>query len=96
MTVCNADGAVISGYPLFVILDVYQTYFFAPSFGAFDSYLEQYPSFAPGETTVQVLPAFAWPSGVSAAGGIQWVAALTNPQITELYGTLGTWTFGWE
>ncbi len=96
VTVCNADGAVISGYPLFVILDVYQTYFFAPSFGAFDSYLEQYPSFAPGETTVQVLPAFAWPSGVSAAGGIQWYAALTNPQITELYGTLGTWTFGWE
>lgn len=95
-TVCNAGGAVISGYPLFVILDVYQTYFFAPSFGEFDNYIEQYPSFASGETVVQVLPSFVWPSGVSAAGGIKWYAALTNPQITELYGTLGTWTFGWE
>jgi len=96
-TVCNAEGSAISNYPLFVILDVYGTYFFAPSFNqVFDTYLTQYPQFPEGETIVEVLPAFAWPHNVGAASGIIWYGALTNPGMTDLFGTLGMFTFGWE
>lgn len=94
--VCNATGSTLFGYPLFVILDVYGSYFFAPSFGPYDNYMQQYPEFAAGETMVEVLPAFEWPAGVGSAGGLMWYGALTDPVVTNLFGKLGTWEFGWE
>ncbi len=95
VSVCNASGNVLSNYPLFVILDVFGTYFFAPSFGSFDHYLGQYPNFPVGETVVTVLPDFSWPDGAGNVSGIIWYAALTDPDIKELFGDMDTWTFGW-
>ena len=53
--VCNAEKPrILTGYPLFVILDVYHNYFFAPSFNSvFDNYLDLYSSFPVGLTTVR-------------------------------------------
>lgn len=94
--VCNAENTALTGYPLFVILDVYQNYFFAPSFNSvFDNYLEMYPSFPVGLTTVEVLPSFSWPTGAGSADGIIWYGALTTPAMTDLFGELGTFTFEW-
>ncbi len=95
VTVGNATGSEIRGYPLFVILDVYGSYFFAPSFSEFDHYGEQYPGFAPGLTRVDVLPAFEWPDGVGNAAGVMWYAALTTPEIDAIFGTLDSKAFGW-
>ncbi len=94
-SVVNLDTAPIDGYPLFVVLDVYGSYFFAPGFTEFDSYLDDYPAFPLGITTIDVLPEFVWPAGVGSANGIKWYAALTDPAMTGLYGELGTWEFGW-
>lgn len=95
--VCNASGQNLSGYPLFVILAIGSDYFFAPSFNqVFDNYSGLYPSFATGSTTVTVLPEFMWPAVGGSASGLIWYAALTNPSMSALYGTLGTFTFGWE
>lgn len=93
---CNATGATLSGYPLFVVLDVYGSYYFAPSFGSFDNYLIDYPVFEPGLTEITVLPAFEWPSGVGSASNIVWYTAFTDPGISQLFGALGSWSFGWE
>ena len=68
-------------------------YFFAPDFSEFDYYEME---FAPGATPVQVLPEFEWPSGAGSAFGIWWYAAMTDAGITELYGTLGMFQFGWH
>lgn len=95
VTVCNASGERLDGYPLFVVLDVFGSYFFAPSFGDFDSYLEMFPSFDEGETLITVLPEFEWPAGAGNVEGIRFVAALTDPAITELFGSMDIWTFGW-
>lgn len=95
--VCNAEGSTITNYPLFVLLDVYGSYFFAPSFNSmFDNYLSLYPQFYPGETDVEVIGDFDWPSGVGAASGLIWYGALTTPEMTDLFGQLGTFEFGWE
>ena len=91
--VCNTTGTTLSWYPLFVILDVYGMYFFAPTFSEFDYYMEDV---APGMMTIDVLPSFQWPSGVGSASGIVWYAAMTNAEITDLFGDLGTFTFGWH
>ncbi|GEM_PF-3559762 len=95
-TVRNASAHALSGYPLFVVLDVIGVYYFAPSFSDFDHYLDGYPTFAPGNTDVTVIPEFVWPEGAGSAEGIEWCAALTDPEITTVIGGLGRFTFGWE
>ncbi len=96
-TVCNNTGAELEGYPLFVILDAYGMYFFAPSFNtAFDHYLDQHPVFPMGETVVQVLDEFHWPNVEGSGSGIKWYSAMTNPEMTELFGEMHVFTFGWS
>ena len=92
----NFDGVTLTGNPLFVILDVFGELFFAPSFGSFDSYLSLHPSYPPGRTTIVVLPEFPWPADTGTITGINWFAGLTNPDMTALYGSFGTFTFGWD
>jgi len=90
--VCNTDSQTYNNIPLFVILDVYGTYFFAPSFSEFDNYIIDVPT---GQQTVEVLPEFFWPPGTSSAQDIIWYAAMTNAEMTELFGEMDTWIFGW-
>lgn len=96
VTVCNATGSTLINYPLFVILDVYGTYFFAPSFNQiFDNYLLLFPEYPINETEVTVLPGFVWPSGCGNASGIYWYAALTDPSFSNIFGEMDEWEFGW-
>ncbi len=95
VTVTNDTGGALTDHPLFVILDVYGSYFFAPSFSAYDNYLSDYPSFASGDTEVTVIPEFNWPNGAGSATDIIFYAAITDPGINGLYSNLDTWTFGW-
>ncbi|MBN1295705.1 choice-of-anchor J domain-containing protein [bacterium] len=95
--VTNAEGRILEGYPLFVILDVYGHLFYAPSFSpTFDHYLSLYPAFEPGDTPVVVLPAFPWPAGAGQAEGIRIYGALTNPGMNALVGAFDMKTFGWK
>jgi hypothetical protein len=95
-TVCNAALTPLVGYPLFVILDIAGSFYFAPAFSSYDNYLPLFPQFPPGQTEVAVLPAFSWPSGVGTFSGCVLYGALTNPGVTNLYGAMDTWTFGWS
>lgn len=90
---CNPEEQTIANVPLFVVLDVFGTYFFAPSFNEFDF---QTITLEPGEQKWEILPEFEWPAGAGEAEGIRWYAAMTNAQQTELYGTMDTFTFGWR
>ncbi|MBN1356546.1 hypothetical protein JXA40_09835 [bacterium] len=92
VTACNPGSEHYPDLPLFVILDVYGLYFFAPSFGEFD-YFEI--DLDPGDVEIGVLPEFAWPEGAGTASGILWYAAMTDPGITQLFGEMDTWEFGW-
>ena len=94
MTVWNAEESELSGYPLFVILDVFGTYYFAPGFGEYDFYDILFPSRQTRD--VAVLPEFTWPSGGGSVEGIIWFAALTNPEMTEMFGEMGIFDFGWS
>ncbi len=95
--ICNNTGDVLTGYPLLVLLDVFGSYFWGPTFTPeFDSYLARYPSFPEGITDVEVLPSFSWPSNVGAAQGIRFYAALVDPAVHILIGQLDMVEFGWE
>jgi len=93
----NNSGTQLTGYPLFVLLQIFDSYFWAPSFSTdIDSYLDDYSSFPEGETEIYVLPYFIWPSDVGQMSEAMWIAALTNPDVTEIYGSWDTWEFGWK
>ena len=89
---CNPGSGSYSDVPLFVILDVYGQYFFAPSFGEFDHYSVD---LAPGLQETEILPEFQWPEGAGSASDIIWYAAMTDAAITQLFGEMDAWAFGW-
>jgi len=91
--VCNPTSETYPMTPVFVILDVYGTYFFAPSFGDFDHYTYD---IVPGHFTISVLPSFSWPTGAGSAAGLSWYAAMTDQSISSLLGDLGVFPFGWH
>ncbi|GEM_PF-6624906 len=94
VTICNPGPKTYINVPLFVILDVYGEYFFAPSFTDLDHYT--YDSIAPGTHLRTVIPDFSWPEGVGSASGLLFYAGMTNAEMTELLGEYDSFTFGYS
>jgi len=92
ISICNPTPQTYPGTPLFVVLDVYGTYFFAPDFEDFSYYVLDIKS---GLSSIEVVPEFLWPEGAVPASGIVWYAVMTDPEITEILGSVGSFTFGW-
>ncbi len=92
VTFCNTNATTMEETPVFAILDVYGEYFFAPSFSSFDHYTYD---LNPGETLINVLDPFVWPSGAG-SGTATWYAGATNPEITDIIGELDTVSFDWH
>lgn len=93
ITICNPTSNTYSDTPLFVILDVLGSYYFAPDFSAMDYYLIDV---APGVSTQPVLDEFPWPDGVGDFAGVNWYAGMTNVQMSNLLGSYDIFTFGWH
>ncbi len=92
--VSNPLSQTFTAIPLFVILDVYGSFYFWPGFTLFD--YEILDSVPEGETIVDILPPFIWPEVGNSVSGIRWISAMTDPEITELLGVHDVWVFGWE
>ena len=75
-----------------VILDVFGTYYFAPSFVDLDCYVMD---IEPGQETIQVVPHFTWPEVGGSASGIFWYAAMINAELTGPLGQVASFEFGW-
>ncbi len=96
VTVDNDTGQSLNGYRLYVVLDIYGTYFFAPSLGTeVDSFSNDYPVFDPGETVITLLPAFTWPYNRLEALNALWMAALIDPDNGSVITGWDTWRFTW-
>ena len=91
--ICNPGETNYPDTPVFVILDVYGEYFFAPSFGSLDQYTI---NVLPGQEKIEVLTAFPWPDGAGAYSDIWFYAGMTDQAVTELLGDYDAVSFGWE
>lgn len=89
---CNPDGVTYADTPVFVILDILGTYFFAPDFSNFNHYTKDV---APGMTKLVVLPVFQWPTGAGSFEGAKWYAAMTDAGISMLFGEMDMIEFSW-
>jgi 5-methylthioadenosine/S-adenosylhomocysteine deaminase len=92
--VCNPSSVIYLDIPLFVIMDIYGSYYFAPSFSDYDNYIIN--ELESGMYTELVIPEFSWPSGVGNATGILVYGAMTDKQISQLFGTYSIFSFGWH
>lgn len=77
---------------LFILLDVYGTFFFWPAFSSEVSFETQTMA-AQDQYELAILPEFAWPTGVGSADGIVFWGALIEQGNLLAYDTE---TFGWE
>ncbi len=89
--ICNPSQETVNDVPLFVILEVYGTYFFAPQFNDYGFYNH---TLMPGLETMAVLDTFTWPDAGS--GEATWYAAMTNAEVTMLYGVMDIFPFSWQ
>ncbi len=94
-TVTHNGETALNGCPLFVILVAYDALFWGPSFSDYDNYLGLYPTFAPGDTWIEVIPEFDWPAIETSAEGLYFIAAVTNPTVDRILGVPDIWEFGW-
>ena len=94
VSVYNDASEILVDYPLFVILDVHGILFYTPSFSQ-EVDLWNGP-WAPGETLQEILMPFSWPETGTSDSGIVWYAALTTPDISEIFGEWDSFEFGWE
>lgn len=92
VTACNPGPTGYVDVPLFVILDVYGGFYFAPGFNGFDYYeIDLYP----GKTPMDIVPEFAWPEGCGTATGILFYAAMLRDDMTAVLGEWDVISFGW-
>jgi hypothetical protein len=92
VTLCNPTSSAVPNIPLFVVLEVYGSYYFWPGFTTDMDF--QIITLDPGESETTILPEFPWPNA-GTADGLVWYAAMTNPTMTELFGSFDSWAFGW-
>ncbi len=92
---CNTTQETHVNTPIFVVLDVYGNYFFAPSFSETEA--DHYTrDVQPGRDVIEVLQVFTWPENAGSAENIIWYAAMTNQEMTELWGEMDMFTFSWH
>lgn len=92
--ICNPGPETYNNVPLFIVLDIAGSYFFAPSYSDFDKYiLAEVP---PGASDFEILQEFDWPTEAGSFNNAVWFAAMTNSTMTELLGYMDTWQFSWH
>lgn len=90
----NPTTAVLTDFPLVVILDIYGDYWFGPSWSSeFNAYYFSYP---PGNTRFTLISDFIWPETSSSSDGLLFRAGLIDPAIFRIIGDTAVWPFGWH
>jgi len=94
VNLCNPSSGTYQEQPVFVLLDVFGSYYFGPDWAEVVDYW--LVDVVPGTQTIRAIEPFEWPAGVGATSGILIYAAMTNAEITELFGAYDLVSFGWQ
>ncbi len=89
-------GSTTEPVLMFVFLDVYGAYWFAPDWSQTPSWYDLNDIPPGSETTITVLEPFTWPVTGSTASDLYFHGALTDMAITRIIGTADSWEFGFR
>ena len=85
--VCNT-GPVMNDTPVFVALDVFGDYWFAPSWINWLYGIDYYTrDLLTGETIIVALEEFSWPEISDQVNGLVFIGLMTDPDITTSIST---------
>ena len=93
--ICNAELAGFENIPFFCLMAFSGNYWFYPSWSQSVDFSIQ-ESLPVGVSSLPIIEPFVWPDGVGSAQGIQFISAMTDPEISAIIGVMGIWEFGWE
>ncbi len=92
----NPDAQDLIAMPVFVLLEVGDTLFFGPGFGTTpDDYRSAIPLIPPDLSIHWIINAFTWPEGAGDMTGVRLIAAMTDPDVTEIVSNVDIVEFGW-
>lgn len=92
----NPHDQILDGMPVFVLLEVGDTLFFGPEFGTTpQNYLDMIPSIPYDHSAYQIIDRFKWPEGVGNMSGVRLIAAMTDPEVTQIVSNIDVVEFGW-
>ena len=92
----NPSSQALNGMPVFVLLDVGGILYFGPGFGTTpDNYLGVIPSIPPDNSIYRIIDRFKWPTGAGDMTGVRLIAAMTDPDVTEIVSNVDIVEFGW-
>ena len=93
-TLCNASSDTLTQTPFFCILDILGEYWFNPTWSEhFDGVLLE--SIEPGTIDITVIEPFYWPDNAGSFDNARFIAAMTDPSVTNILGVSGEWVFSW-
>jgi hypothetical protein len=93
-TFCN-PGPDLDSMPVFVLLDVYGQYWFAPSWISLDEGIDYYTRDIPtGDDRMNVIFDFPWPDSAGSAQGIFFLGAVLDQSLSTLMSNVAEWEFG--
>ena len=95
VNICNAGNEDYQDLPFFCLLEVFGDYFYYPNWRAKADW--QMLDLLPGKTgfTLTLIEPFQWPATGTTAENLNFLAALVNPEFTEILGEMDTWTFSY-
>ena len=91
---CNPSVLTYNDIPLFVILEIESTYYFAPDFSDYGNIMID--RLEPGPRTEIIIDTFQWPSDVGSYSGVNVYGAMTDEQVSKLFGNFDVKSFGWH
>ncbi|HPQ39085.1 MAG TPA: fibronectin type III domain-containing protein, partial [bacterium] len=92
--ICNSFQVPVPEARFFAILNAYGEYFFAPGWTRELDYWTF--GIQPGPQTLHVISPFNWPDGTGSAAGLQFLGAVTDPDITHIIGQYSIWDLSWS
>ncbi len=90
--VCNQTGDSLMDVPTFVLLDVFGSFYFWPTWTRRPDWMT--PDFDESLTTLIIIDSFPWPDA-GEASGINFYGAILNDEMTAVRGQVGFVTFSW-
>ena len=89
----NPGSNAGKSFQLFVILDVYGQYYFAPTWTSELACVQN--TWSAGMTAETILAPFKWPVTGTSLSGVLFLSGQINPVSGTLVGEFDCWEFGW-